>query len=217
MLIVGGILALFVGAILAVYFAPHPDLLFGSNKPTDPNRMRAVEIEASSFLVPEVYLEDVDRPLFGSVRRLTIRIPWPYSPGAVLDEPEAADLTRMVVVDIARRPDVTSLRDRLQRIYPVYFNGAGTKLANGLTVHRFKARTPYEDSILYVSDDEDPVLFTCTIEAGPTVPPICERRLDLNLALTATYRFHSSRLAEWRTLDKTLTGLIRGYRQDGSK
>ncbi|WP_137388932.1 hypothetical protein [Rhodoligotrophos defluvii] len=213
-----GLFALFTGGLLAAYFAPHPELLFGGNdEARDFGRTEVLTLHDARLSIPRPYVLQVSRRIFGSVTRVTLQIPWPFAAGVPADGRDGADLEHLVTIELAGRTPLASATERLTRIYPVYFDGPGEAIEAGLTRYRFKPGSPYRAMHLYVGQAEpqgEPVLFHCAVEDGSAISPLCERRLDLTDKVTAVYRFHQRHLTQWQSLEATIADLLRRLRTD---
>jgi len=219
LLIIGGIFAVFMGVVIALYFAPHPALLFTDGKAarTDFARTRTLAIGDVTVTVPRPYLGEIDRTIFGPVRRVSLRLPWPYQPQRAMTDAEAGDLTRILAIDLVMNTEKSSPAERLARIYPVYFEGLGEEVGEGLVKYSFKPGTPYQDTTLYVVNPagaSEPILISCTLEGETPVPPLCEHRLVLSDKVTAVYRFHEDHVMDWREIDTTVKELLADFRKD---
>lgn len=217
LLILAGLFALFVGVVIAFYFAPHPELLFSDGKAAkaDFTRTRTLTMEDVSLTVPRPYVAHVDSSIFGPVRRISLRLPWPYESQRPMSDAEAGDITRILAIDIVSRTDTMPDSERLARVYPVYFKDNGEEVGADLVRHAFKPGTPYQDTALYVGRNDgsaEPVLMSCSLEGETAVPPLCERRLNLSAKVSAIYRFHEEHMMDWREIDATVTRLMSEFR-----
>ncbi len=220
LLVLLGIFALFMGTVFALYFGPHPEMILGGASSKDLSRIRTVTLEDATFTIPRPYILDVDKRIFGPIRRISLRVPWPYEPGSVVSDADAGELDKILAIDLAERTETTSTADKLLRIYPVYLDGPGDAIGNGLARHKFKLGTPYSGMVLYVAQLEgagDPVLFYCSIERGTIIPPLCERRLPVTDKVMAVYRFHERHLTDWQKLEGTVKQLLASLRPGGSR
>lgn len=217
LIIVASIFALFFGVVIALYFAPHPELLFSDGSKAQPDfaRTRGLTVGDVTMEVPRPYLAEVEGGMFGPVRRFSLRLPWPYKPQRPVTDDMAGDLTRILAIDVTPGIPSAPARERLSRIYPVYFDGEGEDVGDGLTRYGFRSGTPYQDTVLYVAEPEgsaEPVLISCTVQGESDVPPLCERRIDLSDRTVVTYRFHEDHVGDWREIEATVRELLREYR-----
>jgi hypothetical protein len=204
------------GSILAFYFLPNPDLLFGEKRSAgSADKLIQVEFSGDEFVMPEPVVRSIERSLTGKVRRIELRVPWPYSNEAVA-QIEAEDLnkiTRSLFLtfehNIKRLPALTHLNKVLKR----YFDGGPTSTESGLTRYQFKANSPYPESELYLAALRGKqFIIQCGPKGGKNGPSLCERDLQINKALLARYRFHRKYLGEWRQLEAKAQELFATFR-----
>lgn len=202
------------GVILALYFVPYPELLFGrANAPANFDARLEVEMAGERFTIPEPYVESVERRMFGGVQRIVLRFPWPFAENTKPPRDGALELNDTIRVVIAPRSERLSPAERLDRVYPLYFEGRPTPFENGLTRHDFAAGSPYAGEAVYVGTMEHgKVVIRCAAAAAERGPDGCERQIPLGDGLVARYRFHRDHLPDWRAIEKLAITLPAEFR-----
>ncbi len=205
------------GTIMAYYFLPNQDLLFGERKSAGSmDKLIHVEYGGDEYIVPEPFVRQVDRTVTGRVKRIEVRVPWPYWSGD--RQPIFADalnrLTGSLFIGFEPRPDQLSPQERITRVYYRYFAGPPVNTAEGTQRYTFKSDSPYPFAELFTGKlDGREVIIRCEPGAERSGPSLCESEISLNQKTMARYRFHRSHLPEWRTLDKTARELVSTFRQ----
>jgi len=66
------------GVVLAVYFVPHPSLLFSRPEIGSPsNQVIVATLEDVQFTLPETIVANIDKPILGKAKRIDLRLPGP--------------------------------------------------------------------------------------------------------------------------------------------
>ena len=61
------------GVVLAVYFVPHPSLLFGRPEIGSPSdRVIVATLEDAKFTLPETIVASIDKPMLGDAKRIDL-------------------------------------------------------------------------------------------------------------------------------------------------
>ena len=67
------------GVLLAIYFVPHPSLLFGRPEIGSPSeKMIVATLKGTKFTLPETIVASIDEPILGDAKRIDLRLPWPF-------------------------------------------------------------------------------------------------------------------------------------------
>lgn len=200
------------GMVLAFYFVPNPALLTGAPVKPSPNRLIESQLEDTTFFIPETLVARLDRKLLGSVRRIDLRIPWPYQAGAAApDSPDALD--DFILVTLEPRGGQKTHEELLRPIYSVYL--AGPVPHSGHVLKGFKPGSPYSDSELAIDARETPAAVTrCDTRASALGPILCERLVSVGAKLMARIRFAKSHIADWKGMDRTARDVIARSRAD---
>jgi hypothetical protein len=195
------------GILLAVYFAPHPSLIFGRGeigRATD--AVVSATLEDRSFVMPEPIVAEVSQTLLGRVERIDLKLPWPFTREQMTRvQPPPADLHNWVLVTLEPRDGRSALEDRLAPIYANFLEEKGEQ-DGALTRRRFRADSPYADSELLVSAEGK--VIRCDTRPSLLGPIICERFIPLSDGVIARIRFASERLPEWRDIEETARTLL---------
>jgi hypothetical protein len=196
------------GVVLAFYFLPNPELLLRARAAPSASRLIEQRIEDTNFLIPETLIARLDKKLLGSVRRIDLRIPWPYGTGAQLaDSPEA--MADFILVTLEPRAKQQTHEELLVPIYSVYLAHQG--VAEGFVLKQFKPGSPYADSELAVDYRETPAAVTrCDTRPSALGPILCERLQPVGANLMARIRFAKSHIVDWKGMDRTAKDVIAG-------
>ena len=198
------------GVLLAIYFVPHPSLLFGRPAIGSPSEGVVVAtLEDAKFTLPETIVANIDGPVLGGAKRIDLRLPWPFDRQQLnVVHALPTDLQNWVLITLEPREGRTGLEERMEPIYSVYLEPAEGNEA-GLVLKTFKADSPYTDSELLVSPAGD--IIRCDKKPSVLGPIICERFLPITQGVMARVRFSRQRLAEWRDIDETAQILLKEF------
>ncbi|MCP5082394.1 MAG: hypothetical protein GY948_11930 [Alphaproteobacteria bacterium] len=205
------------GTIMAYYFLPNQDLLFGERKSAGSmDKLIHVEYGGDEYVIPEPFVRQVHRTVIGGVKRIEVRVPWPYWSGD--RKPIFADalnrLTGSLFISFEPRPDKLEPEERITRVYYRYFAGPPVATREGTQRYTFRSDSPYPFAELFKGALQGrQVIIRCEPGAERSGPSLCESEIPLNETTVARYRFHRSHLPEWRALDKTARELIATFRQ----
>ena len=195
------------GIVLAIYFVPNPALLVGTGAKPSANKLVESRIEDMRFLIPETLIARLDQPLLGDVRRIDLRVPWPY--GGSADVPDSpGGLEDFILITLEARGSQQTHEDLLAPIYSVYL-ADNARSGGGLAMKSFKPGSPYSDSELAVDFGEHPPAVTrCDITASALGPVLCERLAPVGGKIMARIRFAKSHIADWKGMDRTAKDVI---------
>ncbi len=205
------------GTIMAYYFLPNQDLLFGERKSAGSmDKLIHVEYNGDEYIIPEPFVRHVERTVIGGVKRIEVRVPWPYWSGD--RKPIFADalnrLSGSLFISFEPRPDDLAPEERISRVYYRYFSGPPEATADGTERYTFRSKSPFPFAELYKGTlDGRPVIIRCEPGSERSGPSLCESEIPLNQTTMARYRFHRRHLPEWRGLDNTARELISTFRQ----
>jgi hypothetical protein len=116
-----------------------------------------------------------------------------------------------IFLSIAAHHDALSPEQRVNTIYPRYFDQAATQPEEGLTMRMFRAETPYGSEDFY-SAASPALTARCTRDAATPGMCLSERRVG---GADLTFRFPRSWLSQWREVADALERLtmqLRGPR-----
>ena len=198
------------GLVLAVYFVPHPSLLFGRPKIGSPSTGTIVAtLEDATFTLPETIVANIDKPVLGKTERIDLQIPWPFDRQQLnIVHALPTDLQNWVLVTLEPRQGRTGLEERMDPIYSVYLDPVVGHEA-GLVLRKFKSDSPYTDSELLVSSTSE--VIRCDKKPSVLGPIICERFLPITQGVMARVRFSRQRLDEWKDIDETAQILLKEF------
>ncbi len=211
---------LLTGSIIAYYFLPNQDLLLGERKSAGSmNKLIHVEYGGDEYLIPEPFVRKVKRGVLGGIKRIDIRLPWPYWSGdrRLIYADSLSELTGSLFISFEPRKDNLTPEQRFSRIYFRYFDGPPVATPIGANRYVFASDSPYPQAELYHGALLGrQVLIRCEATGERQGPSLCESEIPLNSKVLARYRFHRSHMKEWRELDKTAHELINTFRQPGT-
>ncbi len=201
------------GVVLAIYFVPHPSLLFGRPQAGSPSTGTiAATLEDAKFTLPETIVANIDKPVLGKTKRIDLQVPWPFDRQQLnIIHPLPTDLQNWVLISLEPREGRTGFEERLAPIYNVYLDPVESQEA-GLVLRKFKFDSPYTDSELLIASTGE--IIRC--DRGPSVlgPIICERLWPVTQGVMARVRFSRQRLTEWQDIDDTAHILLKEFTAD---
>ncbi len=211
---------LLTGSIIAYYFLPNQDLLLGERKSAGSmNKLIHVEYGGDEYLIPEPFVRKVKRGVLGRIKRIDVRLPWPYWSGdrELIYADSMSDLTGSLFISFEPRQDNLTPEQRFSRIYFRYFAGPPVATPIGARLYVFASDSPYPQAELYLGAQRGrQVLIRCEPTGERLGPSLCESEIPLNSEVLARYRFHRSHMKDWRELDKMAHELINKFRQPGT-
>ncbi len=198
------------GVLLAVYFVPHPSLLFGHPEVGAPSeREVTATLDDTRFRFPETIVANIDKPMLGNARRIDLRLPWPFDRQQLnIVHALPTDLHNWLLITLEPRLGRTGLEERMGPIYSVYLEPE-EGLGAGLVLRKFKADSPYTDSELLVAPAGE--IIRCDRKPSVLGPVMCERFLPLTKGVMARIRFSRQRLEEWKDMDETAQILLKEF------
>lgn len=198
------------GVVLAVYFVPHPSLLFGRPEIGSPSeKMIVATLEGAKFTLPETIVASIDEPMLGDAKRIDLRLPWPFDRQQLnIVHALPTDLQNWVLITLEPRQGRTGLEERMVPIYSVYLDPMEGQEA-GLILRKFKSDSPYTDSELLVAPTGE--IIRCDKKPSVLGPIICERFWPVTQGVMARVRFSRQRLEEWKDIDDTAQILLKEF------
>ena len=142
------------GTIMAYYFLPNQDLLFGERKSAGSmDKLIHVEYGGDEYIIPEPFVRQVHRTVIGGVKRIEVRVPWPFWSGD--RKPIFADalnrLTGSLFITFEPRPDKLEPEERITRVYYRYFAGPPVATPEGTQRYTFRSDSPYPFAELFIT------------------------------------------------------------------
>jgi hypothetical protein len=138
----------------------------------------------------------------------------PAAPKHITAETAEAELPQIdrIFLTIAVHRDALSPDERLQTIYPRYFDSATARTEDGLSWQNFEVGTPYSGEDLVTAASPPHFVARCSRDAD--TPGICmsERRIgDADLV----FRFPRDWLSRWRDVAGAMETLVKRMRGPG--
>ena len=198
------------GVVLAIYFVPHPSLLFGRPEIGAPSTgVVVVALEDARFTLPETIVAKIDKPVLGEAKRIDLQVPWPFDRQQLnIVHALPTDLQNWVLITLEPREGRTGLEERMVPIYSVYLDPTEGQEA-GLILRKFKPDSPYTDSELLVAPTGE--IIRCDKIPSVLGPIICERLWPVTQGVMARVRFSRQRLSEWKDIDETAQILLKEF------
>jgi len=198
------------GVVLAIYFVPHPSLLFGRSEIGSPSTgVITVTLEDAKFTLPETIVAKIDKPVLGEAKRIDLQVPWPFDRQQLnVVHALPTDLEDWVLITLEPRQGRTGLEERMVPIYSVYLDPIEGQEA-GLVLRKFKTDSPYTDSELLVAPSGE--IIRCDKKPSVLGPIICERFWPVTQGVMARVRFSRQRLTEWKDIDETAQILLKEF------
>ena len=198
------------GVVLAIYFVPHPSLLFGRPEIGAPSdRLIVATLEDAKFTLPETIVASIDKPILGNAKRIDLRLPWPFDRQQLnIVHALPTDLQNWVLITLEPREGRTGLEERMDPIYRVYLEPIEGQEA-GLILRKFKTDSPYTNSELLMAPTGE--VIRCDRKPSVLGPIICERFRPISQGVMARIRFSRQRLEEWKDIDETAQILLKEF------
>jgi hypothetical protein len=204
-----------IGAIALVAYLLWPT--WGTGGASAPDKL-PVSVGGSLFNVPMTAIRMKIQRHSGPQERIDLDFLYPSlePPGAPKHvTAETVDATMQpidrIFLSIAAHHDALSPEQRVNTIYPRYFDQAATQPEEGLTMRMFRAETPYGSEDFY-SAASPALTARCTRDAATPGMCLSERRVG---GADLTFRFPRSWLSQWREVADALERLtmqLRGPR-----
>jgi len=204
--------------VFAYYFAPGPPGLGEEMpSPTDATRPVAVTLGPQRFRIPANYVLLSSARRGGSLNELAMAAVLPglqgYSLSAAQDFAANAPDSHIVTIMVKSSPIPAPEQERLDRIYLMQVVDSGGQIGPfGLKQYSFRPDSGYHAEDLFVGSTEaGPMVLLCDRVSPETPSPNCLRDMSLGQSLALSYRFKRAQLAQWRTIDSGLRGLLSGF------
>ncbi|MCR9134958.1 MAG: hypothetical protein NXI27_03135 [Alphaproteobacteria bacterium] len=152
----------------------------------------------------------------GTMERLDLYLLWPqmegYTSGSRHAFNDTGNADKMLFVTIKPMSMAIDMSQRLEPVYHRLVEPVGKSLANGLTEYRFASDTRYVGELLYVGErpGQAPFVVRCLEETTfPKGSRNCMRDVNIGENLNIDYRFSTSLLDHWKTLDAAIVDYAR--------
>jgi hypothetical protein len=204
--------------VFAYYFAPGPPGLGEEMpSPTDATGPVTLTLGPQHFRIPANYILLSSARRGGALNELSMAAVLPglqgYSPGAAQDFAANAPDSHIVTITVKSSPIPAPEQERLDRIYLMQVVDSGGQIGPfDLKQYSFRPDSGYHAEDLFVGSTEaGPIVLLCDRPSAETPSPNCLRDMPLGQNLALSYRFKRVQLAQWRTIDAGLRGLLSGF------
>ncbi|ATN34252.1 hypothetical protein ACO34A_10610 [Rhizobium sp. ACO-34A] len=148
----------------------------------------------------------------GKSERVDLYLLWPEMTGYSKDlRRRFDDITSTDSLIFLQISQSTMSRDMSGRVGPIYsllFDGSSQNGPAGLTLHKFRRGTGYDNETLLTADLPDGKSYAvrCILPADPSLATSgdCQRDIHIGKDLTVLYRFSSLMLTDWQTIDEAI-------------
>ncbi|PZU85166.1 MAG: hypothetical protein DI528_12555 [Shinella sp.] len=148
----------------------------------------------------------------GKSDRIDLYLVWPEMAGYSKDLRERFDdISRTDSLIFLQLSQSTMSRDMSGRVEPIYsllLDGSSQKGPDGLTLHKFRRGTGYDNETLLTADLPDGTSYAvrCILPEDPSLATSgdCQRDIHVGKDLTVLYRFSSRMLKDWRAIDTAI-------------
>ena len=153
----------------------------------------------------------------GPSERIDLYLLWPEMTGySHVNRRRFDDLARTNALIFLQLSQSTMSRDMSGRVEPIYahlFAGAAQDGPFGLTRHRFRAGTGYDDEVLLTAarPGKPDYAVRCLLPApgSPSSGGDCQRDIHVGRDLSVLYRFSSELLSDWAKIDAAVEAYVR--------
>ena len=172
-----------------------------------------IKFDDLTFAVPEPNFRRIGRNAESQIRTIELAVPWPPPAIAFLaSEAKPAgelSLREGLFLTVQRRTGRLTPGEKLENIYPVYFDGEEDDGPDGLTRHAFQDGSVYEGQELLATPGGEPAAYyLCFLEDASLAPALCRGERHVWGKFTVVYRFHRSYLGDWRRIEGRLTQFL---------
>lgn len=192
--------------------APAPRVNVAALGSDDDRGTFPIKFDGAELAVAERQFLEIRRSAQGEIQSIELAVRWPPPKLAFLASGDtsatALSLRGGLFISVQRRSTGFNARDRIATMYPAYLEGTAEAGPADLTVQGFSKGTVYDGQKLYVGNREtDPVHYLCFETEQELAPALCRGERPLMDRFTLIYRFHRSHLADWRSIEETVTQL----------
>ncbi len=160
----------------------------------------------------------------GTSDRADLYLSWPQMTGYSLDgRRRFDDITLSATLIFAQLSQSTMSRDMSGRLEPIYshlFSSLPEKGPYGLTMHRLKPESGYQNEVLYTASrpGQPDYAVRCLLPTENTAASSgdCQRDVHVGRDLSLLYRFSRDLLADWQRLDTAMENYVAERLVNGS-
>ena len=176
---------------------------------TNDDSLRKIVIVNDLVNVPANMIRFPSQRKAKSVTRLDLYAHWPslngYSDELAKDLDSMADNSPLLFVSLEPRTMSKDMTGRIENIYELFFGGPPVDAGNGLVRRAFSSESAFfSEDLYYEANSPYPFAARCIRESDKIAAPICIRDIHIGHDLMLTYRFHTSLLPQWMTLDRAV-------------
>lgn len=152
----------------------------------------------------------------GKSERIDLHLLWPEMNGYSKDLRRRFDdissTGSLIFLQLSQSTMSRDMSGRIEPIYSLLFDGPSQKGPAGLTLHKFRRGTGYDNETLLTANLPDGADYAvrCILPADPSFATSgdCQRDIHVGKDLTVLYRFSSLMLKDWRAIDTAIRGHI---------
>lgn len=158
----------------------------------------------------------------GPAERVDLYLTWPqmqgYSEADRLRFDDISQSSSLIFLQLSQSTMSRDMSGRLEPIYSHIMDGAPYAGPYGLTAHRLRADAGYNDEVLLTAPrpGEPDYVVRCILPPSPAEATSgdCQRDVKIGKDLSVLYRFSSSQLGDWRTMDNVVQGFVAAHLVD---
>jgi hypothetical protein len=180
-----------------------------SGQHTESTAPKDIFIGPDHLRLPENVIRSPEQRVSGEAEQVNVALQWPamlgYSAQNAAAFIDSSSATSLIFITYSQS---TMTRDMSGRVAPIYsrlFEGLAEPGPNGLTLHHFRKGSGYGDEVLLTDPNggQTPFAVRCVLPASPldATSADCQRDIHLGQDLNVEYRFSSTLLSSWKTLD----------------
>lgn len=152
----------------------------------------------------------------GAAERIDLYLTWPqmqgYSEPDRLRFDDISQSSSLIFLQLSQSTMSRDMSGRLEPIYSHIMDGAAYAGPYGLTAHHLRADAGYNDEVLLTAPrtGEPDYVVRCILPASPdqATSGDCQRDVKIGKDLSVLYRFSSSQLGDWRTIDTAVQNFV---------
>jgi len=221
------LLAIAAAIAAGIFFyltGPTVDEIQGNvTSPTASTDTADIRIDGVLFRVPANYTkfrrsrydgDQDDVPMFALLPNMS-----PWSSGDATAFASNAPNSRVVHITLAIDRAPLTYEEKFERgIKPRADNPEGEPGPFGLTQYKFSMGTGYENTEWFTAklDDGSELVMRCDASANPDFGSSCMRVTRLRDNVGLTYKFKRTHLAQWKTIETRVRGLIESFRPNAT-
>jgi hypothetical protein len=168
-----------------------------------------LDLSANTIRLPEARRS-------GPTERADLYLTWPdldgYSDANSAQFKSTANPGALVFLQLSQATMSRDMSGRLEPIYRSLFEGEPVDFGAGLLLHRFKGESGYAGEVMLTSmtSGSDTYAVRCILPAPdtPSTDADCQRDITIGNSLSVLYRFSSTLLPQWRTLDTAVRDYV---------